>query len=221
MWQKIPSRLLLVALLPCSSDAAASLPFLQDSQGCSPQLHLHKWGDCFFFSFSLHSLSSDNKIKCRLLSSQTYVCEWLERGDFKMAQGQEEPPESWKRMTSYQEGRPFSHLQVLFSSEVWAGVNGKGRRADSRISTLSSLCRCGWAQPPKASLKRLWLRKWNTRCLLLIIQSLGFNSGTTGKLPLAHHVLVAWEEPQGLLRRPLPCQLRVYHPVTSPRALPP
>ena len=66
-------------------------------------------------------------------------------------------------------------------------------------------CCCDWAQPSKASLERLLLKKWDTKCLLLTTLSLGFNSGATGKSPLANHALVARRE-QRPLQRTLPYQ---------------
>lgn len=43
----------LMQMPPCS--------FCGGGQGCGSQSHLHKWGDCFFFSFSSHSLSMMTK----------------------------------------------------------------------------------------------------------------------------------------------------------------
>lgn len=56
------------------------------------------------------------------------------------------------------------------------------------------------------------LRKWDTKCLLLTIQSLSFHSGATGKPSLANRVLVAREEPQRQAWKALPYQSGVYHP---------
>lgn len=143
-----------------------------------------------------------------LLTGPTYLCEWLERGkaqDFKTVQGLEEPPSSWKgviffcKCSTTKMADPPSPPSPLLLQGRGRDDEWGGGRAHSQINTLDRLCFCDWIQPPKASLERLWLRKWDTKCFLLTTPRLGFNSGATGKPPIANHALIAREEPQRLL----------------------